>query len=114
MTDYQRAFACAEAKHYADPDAFASDLLLSSEFLPEDETSDPDLTLLPALQAIWHTANDPFRVFLSHMGLTQSGCAKRFCIPLRTVQGWTLEEREAPLYVRYLIALAAGYIPSDR
>ena len=44
------------------------------------------------------------------MGLSQSACAKRFCIPLRTVQGWALEERDPPAYVRLLLARAAGYV----
>lgn len=110
MTDAQLAFAFSEAKNYNDPDAFVSDLLLSSALLPEDETAEPDLALVPSLEAVWHTANDPFRELLPRMNLKQTTCARRFCIPLRTVQGWALGEREMPPYVRYLIALAAGYI----
>jgi len=110
MTEKQLSFAFAEAKNYTDPDAFVSDLLLSSVFLPEDETGEPDLSLIPSLEAVWHTACDPFRELLPRMGLTQSALSRRFCIPLRTVQGWALGEREMPPYVRYLIALAAGYI----
>lgn len=36
-------------------------------------------------------------------GTTQTGFAKRFGIPLRTVQAWCLGERECPTYVEKLL-----------
>lgn len=39
-------------------------------------------------------------------GLTQTEFAKRFGIPLRTVQGWCLGERTPPPYVIALIRAA--------
>ena len=104
MTDTQLTLAFSEAPHYTDPDAFGSDLLLSSAFLPEDEAAEPDTALLPALRTIWHVANDPFRDFLKLLGLSQTSCARHFCIPLRTVQSWALGERTPPDYVRLMMA----------
>lgn len=46
----------------------------------------------------------PFRDLLAMLGLTQSECARRFGIPLRTVQSWALGERQCPAYVRRMMA----------
>lgn len=35
---------------------------------------------------------------------TQTGLSKRFGIPLRTVQGWYLGERNPPAYVVHMMA----------
>lgn len=49
-----------------------------------------------------------FRQQLEAAGMTQAQCSRRFEIPLRTVQGWTLGERECPSYVRLMIAELTG------
>lgn len=43
-------------------------------------------------------SDNTFRAWLADVGLSQSECARRFGIPLRTVQGWALGERECPSY----------------
>lgn len=103
MTIDQISLAFSEAPHYADVDAFVSDLLLSSSFLPKDETSAPDPALIAPLRAVWTAACASFPEFLRSVGLTQSGCSRRFGIPLRTVQGWALGERQCPAYIRRMI-----------
>lgn len=111
MTDKQLRFAYSEAANYTDPDAFASDILLSAMFLPpEDETANLDTAQLENLYHIWHVANDPFKVLLRSIGITQTRCAERFCIPLRTVQHWALGERACPSYVRLMMAELTGYM----
>lgn len=103
MTIDQLSIAFAEAPNYNDPDAFASDLLLSSAFLPLDPDAEPDLTLADPLRAVWTAACGSFPEFLRTVGLTQSGCSRRFGIPLRTVQGWALGERQCPAYIRRML-----------
>ena len=49
-----------------------------------------------------------FRELLKRMGLRQTACSRRFRIPLRTVQGWALGERECPGYVRLMMAEIMG------
>lgn len=110
MTDNLFATIWADAQKTTDPDAFASDWATSSEFLPADPEQEIDLSLFGQLLDLWHVANDPFRELLDRLGKTQSSCARRFCIPLRTVQGWALGERECPSYIRLMMAEATGTI----
>lgn len=111
MTHTQITLAAQEAPHYSDQDAFISDMLLSSAFLPpEDETAAPDMSLAPALCTIWTAVNGTFAELLAALGLTQTKCSRRFRIPLRTVQGWKLGERECPLYIRLMMVELCGLI----
>lgn len=47
---------------------------------------------------------------IAEIGMNQSSFSRRFGIPLRTVQGWCLGEREMPDYIKYLIAELTGLI----
>lgn len=107
MTDKQIYRLYGEAANYADPDAFASDVALSL-LDPDTPGQEVDMALFEQLRGLWHAYNDPFRLLLDRIGLSQSGCSRRFCIPLRTVQGWTLGERACPSYVRLMMAEATG------
>lgn len=102
MTDKEIYYLFCEAKKYTDPNDFVSDASLP--LLGQEagvKTSDQ-------LHTIWHVANDPFRVLLCCMGLTQTQCSFRFCIPLRTVQDWAGERRTPPPYVRLMMAELQG------
>lgn len=73
----------------------------------------PDADLLPVreqLRRLWHVANDSFRDLLTDLDMTQTALSVRFCIPFRTVQGWALNERTCPPYLRLMMAEAVGYI----
>ena len=108
MTDKLFAEIWADAQKTNDIDAFSSDWVLSSALLPEDADMDP--TLWEQLRILWRVAHDPFKDLLQLMGLRQTGCATRFCIPLRTVQGWALGERECPAYIRLMMSEAVGAV----
>lgn len=43
------------------------------------------------------------REILTAAGMTQTALAKRFDIPLRTVQNWATGQRECPVYIRKMI-----------
>ncbi len=109
MTDKQIYTIFGEAANYSDPDAYASDIALSL-LDPDDPGQEVDIALVDQLRVLWHVAQDPFKGLLKRMGLTQAQCSTRFCIPLRTVQGWALEERRAPLYLRLMMAELSGII----
>lgn len=109
MTDKQIYTAYGEAANYSDPDAYASDVALSL-LGPDDPGQEVDMELFEQLRTLWHVANDPFKALLDLMGMSQSDCSRRFCIPLRTVQGWALGERNAPPYVRLMMAELSGII----
>lgn len=109
MTDKTISSIYADAKGYIDPNAFASDVSLS--FLdPEDPTQEVDMVLYEQLKTLWRVVNDPFRELLSLIGLNQTQCSTRFCIPLRTVQSWALGERPCPSYVRLMMAELTGLL----
>ena len=91
MIDREVFKAYLRAPEFPDEDHFVSAFLK-----PEGEEE--------LLRDLWKTANLPFSDFLTWLGLTQSRCSRRFCIPLRTVQHWSNGDRAAPLYVRFLIA----------
>lgn len=109
MTDKQIYAYFCEAVHYADPDAFASDVALSL-LDPEDPDQEVDPETVAQLRILWHVANDPFKGFLHLLGLNQSSCSRRFCIPLRTVQGWALDSRTPPAYIRLMMAELTGLL----
>lgn len=109
MTDKQIYQAFGEAVNYTDPDAFASDGALSL-LDPDDPGQEVDMDLFEQLRVLWHVANDPFKALLERMGLNQSQCSRRFCVPLRTLQGWAGETRSAPPYVRLMMAELSGIV----
>lgn len=109
MTDKQIYRLYGETVNYTDPDAFASDAALSL-LDPEDPGQEVDMDLFDQLRTMWHIANDPFKVLLGHIGLSQTQCSTRFCIPRRTVQEWAGERRTPPSYIRLMMAEAAGLL----
>ena len=112
MSDNLFAEIWADALQIPDIDAFVSDWALSSALLPEDQDIDPEL--VRQLRILWHVAHDPFKDLLKLMDLTQTRCSVRFCIPLRTVQGWANGTRQAPPYIRLMIAEATGLLTIRR
>ena len=111
MTDRDFSTIWADAQAAADPEAFASDWVTSSAFIdPEEPEQEIDTGLFRQLQTLWGVAHWPFRELLQRMELSQTGCAQRFCIPLRTVQDWAAEKRTPPAYVRLMMAEAVGLI----
>ena len=109
MTDKQLYRFYGEARNYADPDAFASDAALSL-LDPDNPSQEVDMEAFEQLRTLWHVVNDPFKALLERMELTQTECSTRFCIPLRTVQGWALEERSCPPYVRLMMSELGGVV----
>lgn len=109
MTDNQIYQLYGEAANYTDPNAFASDTAISL-LAPDDPGRKVNMALFKQLRNLWHVANDPFRSLLERMGLSQSECSRRFCVPLRTVQGWALGERSCLPYVRLMMAELTGIV----
>lgn len=109
MTDKQIYQLYGETANYDDPDAFASDAALSL-LDPDEPGQEVDMALAGQLRTLWDIYHLPFRELLARMGLNQSGCSRRFCIPMRTVQGWALEERTCPSYIRLMMAEAVGLL----
>lgn len=103
MTNQLRHKLYAETNNYTDPDAYVSDLALSSMW---GDAGDADIPAerIALLRRIWDDTHCTVRELIERCGLTQSAFARHFSIPLRTVQGWCLGERDCP---PYLITMAA-------
>ena len=106
MTDKQFYSAFRAAQQYSDPDAFASDVALSSIFPTVEDEDLP--ALAEELRHVWRYAHITVREIVQHTGLSQTDFAARFAIPLRTLQGWISGSRECPPYVRLLLAKQCG------
>ena len=114
MTDTQFAACVRECAAYTDPDAYVSDLALSSIW---GDAPDADIPAdrLETLRGIYAAATRPVRQIVAATGLSQAAFAQRLCIPLRTVENWCGGLRECPVYVRLLIQESLGqYIPPQR
>lgn len=109
MTDKQIYDYFGEAANYADPAAYASDVALSL-LDPEDSGQEVDAATVGQLISLWHVANDPFRDLLASMGLNQTQCSIRFCIPRRTIQQWAEGLRSCSPYIRLMMAEATGVV----
>ena len=106
MTDKQFYQAFREAFAYSDPDAFASDVALSSIF---PTVKDDDLPVLAEdLRHVWRYAHITVREIVQHTGLTQSNFAQRFAIPLRTLESWLGATNACPPYTRLMLAKLCG------
>lgn len=106
MTDKQFYHAFREAFAYSDPDAFASDVALSAVFPGVAEDDLP--ALAEELRHIWRYAHITVREIVQHTGLSQTGFAERFAVPLRTLQGWISGSRDCPPYTRLMLAKLCG------
>lgn len=114
MTLEQYHLAVTEISNYTDPDAYISDLALSSVF-PEDGD---EVAVAEDLRCIWTAYHMTVRDLRKAAGLTQLDFSRRFAIPKRTVENWEAKPganaRECPLYTRLLIADALGLLPEVR
>ena len=103
MTNNLLHLLYAEAHNYTDPDAYVSDLALSSVW-GDAEDADIPAERIALLRRIWDDTHCTIRKLIERYGLTQSAFARHFNIPLRSVQHWCLGARQCP---QYLITMAA-------
>lgn len=62
------------------------------------------------LSHLWDVSRMSMRELVTACNLSQLAFARGACIPPRTVQGWILEERKCPVYLRFLLAEHYGLI----
>ncbi len=79
----------------------------------DDISTDAD-EVVKILKNIHHVAHISIRTLISESGLNQSSFARRFCIPLRTVQDWCGERRECPPYIKLMAAEILGVLQIPR
>ena len=117
MTNAEFQALWQDAQSAKDREVFVSDWALSSVFagdvpesLIDSEKSNSDaLRLYEDLSHLWNAANLPFRDLLAEFRLSQSDLARRFAIPLRTVQNWAAGT-PCPSYLRLMMAESLQYV----
>lgn len=98
-----------ETAAYAERNSFASDVVLS--VVPEDIEIEDEFC--EQVARLWDVARLPFRDLLAAIGLSQTACSVRFCIPFKTIQHWCGtggEARACSTYIRLMIAELTGYL----
>ena len=106
MTDKLFYDIYSSALEAIDPDAFASDWALSSEWGDEAD-GDALVERSKLCERIYDLAHLTVADIRHHVGLSQSEFATRFCIPYATVKNWEFRENTAP-YIVLLLARACG------
>lgn len=87
---------------------FTNNVTLS---IPDDSDGCADLDAETArLSHLWDVSRMNMRELVTACNLSQLAFARGACIPPRTVQGWVLEERKCPVYLRFLLAEHYGLI----
>ena len=109
MTPNQFNFCVQNAMDFTDPDAYVSELALSSIWGDTPDAAIPQ-DRLDDLRQIYDAVNRPVRAIVTSSGLSQAAFAERYCIPRRTVEDWCREIRECPLYTRLLLQRAEGLL----
>lgn len=98
LTPFIRSALYAETGAYTDRDAYVSDMALSSVWGDAEDAEVP-MERLALLGGIWDGTHCTIPELIEKYGLTQTGFAQYFNVPLRTVQHWCLGDRACPPYV---------------
>lgn len=107
MTTKQYYFCVSAVANYSDPDAYVSDLALSTIWDDAPEAPIPP-DRLDQLRSIYVAANRTVREIVAAAGMTQAAFAEHFCIPRRTVEDWCRGIAKCPLYTRLLVQQSLG------
>lgn len=74
------------------------------------EVTDDDQAAIDMISNIHHVTYMTPRELIAEAGLTQTTFARRFRIPLRTVQDWCGGRREMPEYLKFMAAEILGLL----
>lgn len=107
MTTKQYYFCVSAVANYSDPDAYVSDLALSTIW---DDAPDAPIPpdRLDQLRSIYTAASRTVREIVAAAGMAQASVTVRLCIPRRTLQDWCRGVRECPIYTRLMMQQCLG------
>ena len=109
MTDKQFMLCVAEVGNYSDRDAYVSDLALSSMWGDAEDDAIPQ-ERIEFLSQLWDACHRSVKDVAAASGMSQRSLAERFCIPYRTMDAWSVGERESPPYVRLMMQEILGLL----
>lgn len=93
-----RSMLHQEAQLYTDRDAYISDWALSSMWGDAEDAEIPQ-DRIEMLGNIYDAVHCTINDLLARYDLSQSGFARYFGIPIRTVQNWCVGARTCPQYI---------------
>ncbi len=109
MTDRQFYLAWSEIPNYTDPDAYISDLALSSMWGDDPESEIPT-ERINYLGRLWDVYHMSVKDICKAANLTQAALATRFGIPKRTVEDWCRGVAKCAPYIRLMMCECLGLI----
>lgn len=107
MTMKQYQFCIRELPNYTDPDAYVSDLALSSIWGDGPEAEIPE-ERINQLREIYQAASNPIPEISKAAGLNITQMAARFAVPYRTMQDWFSGSRSCSLASRLMMLECLG------
>lgn len=110
-------FCLREALEYEDPDAYVSDVALSSAWEDGDYDGEKEIEIdferVNWLHTVWEAAHRSIKDILKTAHMTQKAFCECFGIPRRTVENWCSGTNECPFYTNILIQEHLGLISRD-
>jgi len=103
----QFSFALSEISAYTDPDAYASDVALSSVF-PDDADI---IALAEELKTLFTAAHITVKDIRTSTGLSQAAFCALHGIPKRTIENWESGIATPPPYIPLMLAQLHGLAP---
>lgn len=108
MTIKQYNFCLAEVQNYTDPDAYVSDLALSSIWGDPDDSVDIPAQRVEDLYKIWTACHMEIKDIAAAAGLSARQMSFLFSVPSRTMDRWSAGGTPPPLYTRLAFQGALG------
>lgn len=108
MTDKQFYFCVNETYNYDDRDTYISDIALSSIW-GDDADGDIPNDRIASVGQIWDAVHRSVKQIADDAGISQRKLAERFCIPYKTVEGWT-SNKKCAIYFRLAMQECLGLL----
>lgn len=108
LTDEQFYTLVRGTEEYTDRDSYVSEFCLSSMWGIMDDSVDIPAERIELVAGVWDICRLSIKDIRAAAGLTQLAFSRRFLIPTRTIEEWEAGRRQCSLYLRLLLAEAAG------
>ena len=103
----------SESLNYADKDSFVSDMALSSVW-EDDLDAEMPQDRIDWLSNIWDASHRDIKSIAKAAGMSQRALARRFCIPIRTMEEWGRGKNGCALHIRLMMQECLGLVKPER
>lgn len=113
MTIDQYNLCLTEMSNYTDPDAYVSDLALSSIWGDPEDAVDIPAQRIGDLLALWEAAHRSIKDIASEAGLSVRRTALGFGVPIRTAENWASGTHPMPVHISLMMQECLGLLDFD-